>query len=252
MHTDLASTPVLTTLDDADRRALEHLLRAARGHVRMPPLGAYRRMESDDIWAKLVRQACVLGSSREIERIEHDPLKSKRFYDAIRPAALRDAGLIRKQMSRVLSDYQATRFPMRTARSLTEMLDTETIVVGTRVVLLDGLDMERSGDDLRAELRRRCPLLSLRCASDFMIEVGLSHDVIALDTRVLAALRTWFGCEVPTTVVQSRDAVYASIEAALRDACARLDARVGELGRTLAQLSGKTALEFLMERQLPA
>ncbi|MBI2392005.1 MAG: hypothetical protein HYV09_20605 [Deltaproteobacteria bacterium] len=248
MHTDLASTPVLTTLDDADRRALEHLLRAARGHVHLPPLGAFRRMESDEIWAKLVRQACVLGSSREMERIEHDPVKAKKFFAAIRPAALRDAGLIRKQMSRVLSDYQATRFPLRTARALTEMLDNERIVVGTRVVLLEGLDMERSGDELRAELRRRCPLLSLKCASDFMIEVGLSHDVIALDTKVLAALRAWFGCEVSMTVVQSREAVYTSIEAALRSECARLGVRLGELGRTITQLSGKTALEFLMER----
>ncbi len=247
MQTDLSVKPIITTLTEADRGALEHLVRAARGRVRLPPAGKYKRMTADDLWLALVSQVCVKGSSRGMERIARDAARRKAFGDAVQASSLRRHRSVPRRLAHVLAEFKATRFPMRSATTLAELLDTETVFAGDCLVLLDGLPTDGAVDALRTELRRRCPAFNMKSASDFMINVGLSHDVIALDTRVVGALRRYFEFNLPVSVVQSRPAVYLSVEGALRDACAELGVPLAQLDRAIFQLAGRTALDFVME-----
>lgn len=242
MNTDLAQKPIVTTVTVEDRRGLEQLLRAGRGQVRLAPLGTYAKMTSDDIWFALVSQVCVMGSSRGMEAIVRAPARRQSFMDAIRPAVLRETRSVTKRVAEVLADFSATRFPTKNAAIIATMLDSKEIVAGNRVVVLDSLTVGTPPDELRRELRRRCPLFNLKSASDFLINVGLSDDVIALDTRVVGALRKHFGFNLRVAVVQARQPVYLSIEAALRDACTHLGVRLAELDRTIFQLAGRSAL----------
>ncbi len=247
MQTDLSSKPIVTTLSDSDRRALAHLLRAADGRIRLPSLGAYEAMSADDLWFAIVSQVCVMGSSRGMEAIVRDPARRASFGDAIRPAALRRHRSATSRLAKVLAESKATRFPTKAATTLAGLLDTATIFAGDRLTLLDALSTEGAPDLVRGELRLRCRAFNMKSASDFMINVGLSHDVIALDTRVVGALRRYFGFNLPVGVVQSKRAVYLSVEGTLRDACVELGVPLAQLDRAIFQLAGRTALDFVMD-----
>ena len=78
-----------------------------------------------------------------------------------------------------------------------------------------------------------------------MINVGLSHDVIALDVRVVGVLRRYFAFNLAPSGVQGRRRVYLSVEQALREACPKR-ASLALLDRVLYSFSGTTALDFAM------
>jgi hypothetical protein len=46
---------------------------------------------------------------------------------------------------------------------------------------------------IRDALMVRCPVFKVKSASDLMIEMGLSHNVIARDVRLVGALQRYFG-----------------------------------------------------------
>jgi len=79
----------------------------------------------------------------------------------------------------------------------------------------------------------RNPYFKLKSASDFMIVVGLSHDVIAFDTRVVGILNDYFGLNLNVNRVQGSKTIYESLESALRDACERLGISLAHLDRML-------------------
>ena len=79
-----------------------------------------------------------------------------------------------------------------------------------------------------------------------MIDAGLSHDVIALDVRVVGALRKHFGFNLEAGQVQARRDVYLSVESALREVCAEAGKPLALLDRALFQLGGMTALDFVV------
>ena len=91
----------------------------------------------------------------------------------------------------------------------------------------------------------RCPVFKPKSASDSMIEVGLSHDVIALDVRVVGGLQKYFSYNLPASKVQEHRDVYLSMESALREVCAEAGASLALLDRALFQLGGMSALEFM-------
>ncbi len=76
------------------------------------------------------------------------------------------------------------------------MLNNPNVVKNGRIVLLNGLSHENDYAYIRNELIKRTRYFKLKSASDFMISVGLSHDVIALDTRVIKILRDHFNLNV--------------------------------------------------------
>ena len=75
---------------------------------------------------------------------------------------------------------------------------------------------------------------------------GLSHDVIALDVRVVGALRRYCGYNLTAAQVQARRDVYLSVEDALRQVCREARAPLALLDRVLFQFSGMSAVEFAL------
>lgn len=240
--------PPHTTLTEDDRARIGRLLAALGPHVSLSPLGRYRELSDDDVWLAVVSQVCVMGSSRGMESIVKDDARRTAFRAAVALPALAAKRYRKSHLAGVLRKFSATRFPVRAARRLREVIDSPTAVQAQRCVILSDLQHDQPASDVRDALIRRCPVFKLKSASDLMLNVGLSHDVIALDVRVVGALRRYFKYERKAAQVQGQPAVYLSVEQSLREVCASHGASLGLLDRVLFQFGGMSVLEFAMTR----
>jgi thermostable 8-oxoguanine DNA glycosylase len=80
-----------------------------------------------------------------------------------------------------------------------------------------------------------------------MICVGLSHDVIALDTRVVGVFQEHFGYEVSPGRIQSNRDLYLSLEATLREFCSGQGVSLALLDRLLFRFSDLRAIELVVK-----
>lgn len=246
METRLAGGAASTTLTAEDRRKLLCVARELGHHARVQPLGRYQALKSADIWRAIVSQVCVMGSARGIENMPDGSAERRMFDKETSLAAWKTHGFRRAYMVGKLDG--ATRFPGRAADRLKAIVRTDTAVSGTTVVLLEGLNHDSAPHEVRRELMRRCPLFKLKSASDFMITMGLSDDVMALDTRVVGFLQRRLGFNLKAGQVQGSPEAYSSVEAALRPACGEAGITLAVLDRTIFQLSGVSALDFAMDK----
>jgi len=117
---------------------------------------------------------------------------------------------------------------------------------GHDLVLFEGLSHEGNPIQTRGEIIKRCPIFHLKSASDFMINVGLSHDVIALDTRVVGILQKYLGYNLTPQHIQSHRGLYLSLEAALREFCREQNISLALLDRLLFRFSNLGAIELVV------
>ena len=246
MRTDTIASGATTTLAAEDHAKIARLLSVAEGRITLPALGRFEAMSTDDVWFALVSQVCVMGSARGMEAIVGSADVRQSFIEASRPALMRAKGKGTERLAAVLSEFKATRFPTKNAAVLREIVASPSVYSGSRFVLFDGLVLGGDRDETRRTLRDRVRRFNLKSASDFMITTGLSDDVMALDTRVVGALRRYFGYTTPVGLVQSKPEVYLSVERALRSACAEIGKPLALLDRAIFQLAGRSALDFIL------
>ena len=80
-----------------------------------------------------------------------------------------------------------------------------------------------------------------------LIAVGLSHDVIALDTRVTGVLQKHFGYNVTPGRIQSNRDLYLSLEATLREFCYEQGVSLALLDRLLFKFNVLSAIELVVK-----
>jgi thermostable 8-oxoguanine DNA glycosylase len=219
--------------------------------VKLPVLGHYRdrSFDDEDLWMEIVIQFCVMGGARMIERLIKDSLKYSEFQNEIGLSKLLSIKESERKgyIGNVFKTFKVTRFHSQQAKKITSLFSNSKVIRHRRIVLLDGLSYKQPFNKIRDELIRRNPYFKLKSASDFMIKVGLSHDVIALDTRILGILNDHFGQELKPNKVQGNKRVYELIEEALRKACKRIRIPLAHLDRIVFKFSGKSAIAFILE-----
>lgn len=246
MKTTIDRNEVSTSFSASDKADLRQLLRKLAPVTHVEKLGRYRRLRSDDLWPLLVSQICVMGSARGMERMPEGSEERARFDKDTSLSTWRTEKFSPRYMANTLKGHGATRFHAVAAQKLKDLVDTPTVVQGAEVVLLHELPGRRSRDAIREEIIKRCPDFKLKSASDFMITVGLSHDVIALDTRVIGFLTRFLDYNLPAARVQSSERIYLSVENALRDVCDASGQALAVLDRAIFRYSTMSALEYVM------
>lgn len=212
MKTTISGSTVTTTLTKADRAKLHRLLERLGPHAKVPRMGIYKKLSSDDIWLRMVGQICVMGSARGMEKIGSDLGLRQDFMRVTSLSSWKKRGFKPEYIAGVLREFKATRFNMEAAKKLRVLVDAPSSIKGTRVVLLDDLPRSRDPNIVRDELMSRCPAFKRKSASDFMVETGISHDVIALDVRVVGALKKYVDYETPVGRIQGSKRIYLSVE----------------------------------------
>ncbi len=250
MQTKFVNRKPVTTIQPESRRKLLHVIEKLDGHTKPPKLGRWRTLSNNDLWGHIVSQVCVMGSAIPMETLDRDGRRPA--FDA----ALSLPTLV-AQKNRVayiadtLKDFAATRFHKKAAQRLEAALSDKGIVEAGRVVLLDGLPAGKP-DEIREELLTRSQSLFRRkSVSDLMITVGLSHDVIALDQRVVGLLNVHLGYNKTFDRLQSSRDLYLSVEDCLRGVCKEAGVSLGQLDRMLFKFAGLTAIGYLTGIGLP-
>ena len=247
MRTVRSTGEVQTQLSDDDRAKLGRIVALFGPFVELEPIARYRTMTPDESWLVLVEQVCVMGSARHIGRLHANPEKYEEFKKAISLQSLSRQQDPVHYLSKTLRDFSATRFCNKSAEKIASMLKSPEVFQGDELILLQGLSHEGDAIQTRDELIRRNPIFRLKSTSDFMIAVGLSHDVIALDTRVIGVLQKHFGYNVTPGRIQSNWDLYLSLEATLREFCYEQGVSLALLDRLLFKFNVLSAIELVVK-----
>ena len=227
------------TLTRGDRETVGKVLALFGPRVELEKLGRYEQFSDDEWWRLFVGQFAVMGGSRGWERACNVP----EFRKAIALDRCLAAPSLADHLAAALRDHGATRFWQKTAEKLGVLAQDPRVVRGGRLVLCEGLRHGTPANELRTALLSRCQRFKLKSASDFLIGVGLSHDLIAFDVRVVGALRDGFGLEVKAGQVQGNRPLYLALEAALREACAEAGHPLALLDRVFYKFRGTPELK---------
>lgn len=235
-----------TQLIDDDRMKLGRIVALFGPFVELEPIGRYRTMTPDELWLVLVEQVCVMGSARHIERLHNDPEKYEEFKKAVSLQSLSRQRDPVPYLSKTLRDFSAAWFYNKSSEKIASMLKSSEVFQRDDFVLLRGLSHEGDAIQTRDELIRRNPIFRLKSTSDFMIAIGLSHDVIALDTRVVGVFQKHFGYNVSPGCIQFNRDLYLSLEATLREFCCEQGVSLALLDRLLFKFSVLSAIELVV------
>lgn len=230
------------TLTRGDRQKVSKVLALFGPRVELEKLGRYEQFSDEDWWRLLVGQFAVMGGSRGWDGAHKVPA----FQQAIALQRCLAAPSPAEHIAAALRDHGATRFWQKTGDKLGVLVRDPRVVRDGRLVLCEGLRHGSPADELRATLLSRCPRFKLKSASDFLIGVGLSHDLIAFDVRVVGALREGFGLEATAGQVQGKRPLYLALEAALREACAEAGQPLALLDRVFYKFRGTAELVAAM------
>lgn len=245
MKTTVTGKIVTTTLTKADEAKLVRVLERLGPQIKS--VSVRGRLSPDEAWHQLVGQVCVMGSATGMDRIGKDKAERDRFRRATSLRAWRKADFEVAYMVSALKEFRATRFRKKAAKRLRRIATNSEVVKGTRVVLLKRLPRSRDPDVVREELLRRCPEFKEKSVSDYMITMRVSRDVIALDVRVVGALREYLGFNLLAGRVQANKRIYRSVEQALRGVCEQAGFKLALLDRTLFRFKGKNELDDAMK-----
>jgi len=238
---------IRTVLTPADHTVLCRIIRLFGKLVEVEPIGEYRTMTPNQVWLTLVGEVCVRGSARHMERLRSDPSLRAEFEGAVSLKAMNHERNVVSYLTNTFRDFSATRFPKRGAEYLATLLQFPAVFHKDKLVLFNQLSHKASAVQTRDELIKRCPIFRLKSASDFMISVGLSHDVIALDTRVVGTLQKHLSYNLTPARIQSQRGLYLSLEVALRNFCNEQNISLALLDRILFKFSNMGAIDLIVK-----
>ena len=234
--------PLHTQITNADRKTLSEIIELLGPLVSLEPIGHYASMTAEEVWLTLVIQVCVMGSARPIGRLQSNTARYQDFRKAVSLSTVRNEQDPATYLEKAFQRFYATRFYEKSADKLATML---SVFQDGRTSLFDGLSHEDDVFQTRDELIQRCSIFGLKSVSDFMITVGLSHDVIALDTRVTGIFQRYFDYNLSSGQIQSNRRIYFSLEAALREVCQDRQVSLALLDRLLFNFGDLSVIELV-------
>jgi thermostable 8-oxoguanine DNA glycosylase len=243
------STTHITTLHEVDYEKLIKITKHLINNVFMPHLGLYNSLTGDQIWMSLVWQYCVVSGKRLVGDLKNDEKKLREFENKL---SFRKLLLIKnnrkKYISEILQQYKATSFYNKQAERIEDVLNAPEVFSNDQLILLKDVDhSKQSYDEIRNILTHRIPHFKLKSASEFMIENGLSIDVMGFNTRIVEVLTEHFNLNVDNQKVQSSKRIYESVENALRIATRKMGVPLSYMSRMLYHYSDKDTISYILE-----
>jgi thermostable 8-oxoguanine DNA glycosylase len=238
-----------TTFTEDDYQKLIKITKELIHHLNMPQLGLYKEIGEDEIWLSLVLQFCVVSGKRMTEDLRENKQKLEEFSEKINFRKLTSMKNKRKEyVSGILKEFRATSFYNKQAERIEDVLNNPEIIKDRKMILLNSTDHTKHDfKEIRDYLIKKVPHFKLKSASEFMIENGLSIDVIAINTRIGEALNHHFDLNIDNQKIQSSRLVYESIEQCLRDACRKIGIPLAYLSRMLFYYSEKDTISYILE-----
>jgi thermostable 8-oxoguanine DNA glycosylase len=226
----------LVEITDDDKGKLACIINKLKARIELPTFGEWRSMSSEDIWAEILGQFCVMGGAKPIERLQTDEKRYNEFLEKLSIETLSKITFNRKEyIAKQLEEYKATRFYNKSAERINDCLENEEIVKDGKIVFLEDLKKYETFDEdrVRDVLLEKLPFFKIKSVSDFMITIGMAKGFIAFDTRVVGLLNEHFGLNVELDEIQSNEILYKVLEQKLRNVCREIGIELSLLDRML-------------------
>ena len=238
-----------TYLSREDLQKITEITKYLIDRIPVPQLGLYKEMSEEELWLHLVSKICAVGGAELLYELKKDDEKFREFGDRLSISVLLTKKDLRKEyIAGVLKEYKATRFYNKQAEKIDALLSHPSVIYKGHFVLLDDIDHNKlSYKEIRNLLIARNSYLKLKSASEYMIEVGLSIDVIGLNRPVADVLMNHFGLQVYRYKLQNTKYIYESVEEGLRRGCEQVGIPLAYFDRMLTHFIGKDAISFILE-----
>jgi thermostable 8-oxoguanine DNA glycosylase len=239
----------ITTLDEVDYSKLLKITKHLIHQVNMPQLGIYSSISQDELWLNLVLQFCVVSGKRMAEDLRSDEKKLHEFGKKLNFRYLISLKNNRKNyIANILKSYKATSFYNKQAERIEDVLRSPEVIHHNKLIFVKDINYERqSHKEIRDLLMKRVPHFKLKSASDFMIENGLSLNVMAINTRIGEVLNHHFRLNLTNHRIQSNKRIYESVETSLRKGCDKMGVPLAYLSRMLYNYSEKDTISYILE-----
>ena len=201
---------------------------------RFPARDAWRKLDDDGVWKHILYQVCVVGGSASYERLVNSAAAQESLkYDTL---VKLDADEQARAINTVLRDHgvryaSANITTCPKTRALVKNLNSLASYNGGPTGYLKNLSLLDENERIE-RVMRDLNYIKLKGARDLLAELGLAHNVIALDSRVLGILRT-FGADVPKETPTDAREYQAIQQALLSQICEPLGLTGVELDRIL-------------------
>ena len=209
-----------------------------------------------DQWIALIAQFCVMGRAAAWEKLTNNPNQFEDFKKAVSLKKLKEQDDAYNYLRDVFELYRPTRFYNKRAKDIAEIINLPEVANGNELVLFRDLPPKSDYNEIRnMVIKRTKGKLKMKSVSDLMISLGLSKDVIALDTRVVKFLKKHLdyrleGLEkVKTSRIQTNKKLYLSIENDLREICDHCRIELGTLDRVIFRYSSTNVIDYLLNQK---
>ncbi len=238
-----------TNLTREDTEKLTEIAKYLIDRIQLPQLGIYQELSEEELWFNLVLKICAIGGASLLDDLKRDEVRFHEFREKLSLSTLLTKTELRKEyIAGILKEYKATRFYNKQAEKIDNLVNHHSVVYRGHFVLLDDLDHnEMDYREIRNRLISRNSYFKLKSASEYMIDVGLSIDVISLNVRTAEILREHFGLKVDRHKLQDTKYIYESVEAGLRQGCNQIGIPLGYLDRMLFYYGEKDSISFILE-----
>jgi thermostable 8-oxoguanine DNA glycosylase len=238
-----------TYLSREDIQKITELAKYLIDRITPPQLGLYKEMSEEELWFNLILKICTVGGADMLYELEKDEIRLQEFRERLSLSVLLTKKELRREyIAGILKEYKATRFYNKQAEKIHALLSHPSVIYNGHFVLLDDIDHNKLGyKEIRNLLIKRNSYFKLKSASEYMIEVGMSIDVIGLNTGITDVLRENFGLEVDRHKLQDTKYMYESVEDGLRRGCEQIGIPLAYLDRMIYHYSQKDAISFILE-----
>ncbi|MGM0531295.1 MAG: response regulator [Bacteroidota bacterium] len=192
--------------------------------ISMPELGLYNTLTEDALWKKLATLFCMTEEEELPKHLRNDEAQFNSFKESLSLDVLLSKNKNRENyISNILREFHVTKFPDIQAIQINELLNNPMVIDYGSFVLLKEIDYSAmESREIRNHLIYRAPSLNFRTASEYMIDTGLSVDVIGLDMKVLSVMQRHLRLKVNATKLEKNREAYEFVEYNLRNACEQI------------------------------
>ncbi|MFW6100113.1 MAG: hypothetical protein ACOC90_01905 [Bacteroidota bacterium] len=245
----ISSDDHITYLSREDIHKITKIAKYLIDRIQVPQLGIYNEISQEELWFDLILKICAVGGGDMLYELKKDESRLQEFRERISLSTLLTKGeLLQEYIAGILKEYKATRFYNKQASKIVNLLSNPKVIHRGNFVLLNDIDHHAlSYKKIRNLLMTRNPYFKLKSASEYMIDVGLSIDVIGLNTQVTDMLREHYELQVDRHKLQNTKYLYESVEEGLRRGCEQVGIPLAYLDRMLTHFSEKDAISFLLE-----
>lgn len=249
-------------ITDEDKRKIKCIVQQLKPLTKpLREYGKWKEMSAEQLWEKIIEQFCVIQGIGQWNQLKRRKKDYKEFMEKMRLANLTNKENRVEYLRQLFLEYRPHRWTKKMPTIIDRFLSNEKTVKKGDLVIFDALKNKDDENDMRDILVKNCYGFGMKSISDLMIEIGMTRNLIAFDTRIVGLLTEFFGLSIWTLKsgklesdkriigkIGDNKALYEAMEEKLREVCREIedDLSLSLLDRVFFNAT-KSVIEYILE-----